>query len=239
MSNEDSTKTGKNDHILGEEHEHESFGIVGFVRTTGNPGKLFGSPLENHNHYITLRIGRCKLYRRDDQDHYYGGHRGDIIEVSLSEGQFAQLITTMNQGNGVPCTLSYINGKRMEPPPVSRSESENIRTKFDERVRKFAKDLLKGAGEIRATMEEKKTLNREDRKRVTKFLDNVAVEINNNMGFFLEVFNESAERVVTAAKAEADAWLTAVIHRAGLKSLQEAADGTGPKLLEPGKPDEG
>lgn len=46
------------------------------------------------------------------------------------------------------------------------------------------------------------------------------------------MFREATDRIMAAAKAEADAWLTGVIHRAGVKAIQET--GEVPKLFSGG-----
>src|SRR6185312_8767541 len=94
--------------------EHESYGVVGFNRVTGNPGSLFGSSI-NHSNFIRLRISRAA--REWHLSTYWYRDREQLIELDLSAAQFADLITSMNVGVGVPCTLRYVGTDRMAECP--------------------------------------------------------------------------------------------------------------------------
>ena len=84
---------------------HPAFGMIGIFRTSGQR-HLFGSPLERHNGYVTLRVRHAERFSSGHgSDSFFG--RSQIINVVLSEAQFAQLITNWNQGEGVPCTLDW------------------------------------------------------------------------------------------------------------------------------------
>ena len=97
--------------------KHPAYGMVGFYRVSGNPGRLFGSSLKNHESYIALRIGTGERIHSNGWDRYYGSLRGEHVEVMLSSAQFAELLTSMNVGNGVPCTIAYLGGKKVERAP--------------------------------------------------------------------------------------------------------------------------
>jgi hypothetical protein len=199
--------------------DHPSYGMVQFSRRSGNP-KLFASALETHQHYVTLSVRKCQLIRGDHGDRYFGSIRGDLIEVDLSAAQFAELLTTMNVGMGVPCTIGYVQGQRIESPPDIPTEAQSVRDGFKESLGEFAKGLKSKAKTVR-TILEKKTLNKDDRAVVGGVIDSVIREMTDKAPFIVDMFREATERVMTAAKAEADAWLTTVVHRAGIKALQE------------------
>ena len=82
----------------------KSWGMVGFYRTYGGGKELFGSDVTNHN-TIRLTIKHARKHRELGKDWTMGD---DIIcEVELSALQFAELLTNMNVGDGVPCTIKY------------------------------------------------------------------------------------------------------------------------------------
>jgi hypothetical protein len=63
----------------------------------------------------------------------------ELIEVDMTEHQFAQLITTMNQGMGIPCTIRHILMERVpEVPEGLESEAETIHKEFKTVAGKFA-----------------------------------------------------------------------------------------------------
>jgi len=200
--------------------DHPSYGMVQFSRRQGNP-RLFASALDTHQHYVTLSIRKCQLIRGDHGDRYYGSIRGDLVEVDMSAAQFAELLTTMNVGMGVPCTVNYLNGQKVVAPPVIPTEAQSVRDGFKESLAEFAKGLPGKAKKVREILE-KKALNKEDRAQVASVIDSVIREMTDRAPFIVDMFREATERVMTAAKAEADAWLTGVVHRAGMKALAEA-----------------
>jgi len=68
-----------------------------------------------------LREG--EVSRELNRDFYFGGKR--IVECEMSYSQFAEAITSMNMGTGVPVTIRYIQdkGKIEECPFVDKKNS--------------------------------------------------------------------------------------------------------------------
>lgn len=76
---------------------------------------LFGSSIKHHD-IITLRISPAYMDRDLNYDRYYAENH-PYIEINMSQSQFAQAITSLNMGAGVPVTLRQINGEYIEPCP--------------------------------------------------------------------------------------------------------------------------
>ena len=114
------------------EREHPSYGLVRISRVTGGPGaqNLFGSPLARHYGTIRLSIGTAKWIHGLHHDHYHGSLRGEHIGIEMSAAQFADMITSLNMGSGTPCTLRYLAGVEVPPPPDHATEAEHIRDNF-------------------------------------------------------------------------------------------------------------
>lgn len=217
-----------------EQLKHESYGVVRFSRRTGDPGRLFGSALNSHGSYVTLEVARATLIRDEHRyDRTYSSMRGDLIEVDLSAAQFAELLTTMNVGCGTPCTISYMNGKKMERPPEILHETERVRTGFKEHMADLVRQTEKDLQEVKKIFEEK-SLTKKDRADVLERFSKIVTELRSNAPFMLEMFQEATERVTSAAKAEVDAFITTNVVAAGLKQLLEAptAEPQAPQLPE-------
>ena len=101
------------DRVLGTAEAHPSYGIVGISRISGNTA-LFESEVK-HMYYIALRIKEAERWQDGTKVRVHG--RRELIEIYLTEAQFAQLITSANIGDGVPCTLHYVAGDRAEGKP--------------------------------------------------------------------------------------------------------------------------
>jgi hypothetical protein len=97
---------------------YEAGALIQFSRVTGK-ANLFGSDFD-HDHYITLKVTPCTTQRSSNRTWYMGTLK-PYIEVSLSAAQFAETITTLNCGSGIPCTMEYLNGRgkfpKIEPIP--------------------------------------------------------------------------------------------------------------------------
>ena len=96
-----------------ETHEHPSYGVISFSRTYGGEKNLFGSSIK-HQNTIRMKVSHAKLERRLNEDHVY--EKDKIIEVEMSEAQFAQAITSLNSAAGVPVTLLYTQKEGKIPP---------------------------------------------------------------------------------------------------------------------------
>lgn len=219
---------------MGDEKEcHESFGMIQINRVTGGGRKLFGSHLRNHQHYITLRIMRAERHHGLDEDSYYP--RRELIEISMSAAQFANLITSLNVGSGTPCTLHTVAGIRMEEVPEEvYQEHQKIREGFEKKIDKIAERLEEVRDEFDEMLQEKTISKKKAREMMAKVAKS-AQDMRLNAPFVVSQFQESAERVVTHAKAEVEAFTSTMFRQAGIEAI---ADGWMPALTsgEPTKP---
>lgn len=221
-----------------EREDHPSYGMIGFYRTAGNPGRLFGSPLKSHEHYVTLRISKGTRIHSLGYDRFHGGLRGEIIEVMMSAGQFSELLTTMNVGSGVPCTIQYLLGEKVpSPPDEAELEVEKVRKGFKKDMQNVVAQIKEDKKELAALLE-KKTLTKADKEKIMWMLGRVEQHVESNAPFMVSQFEEAAEKVVKHSKAEIDAFITHNVMAEGLRAIKERAEqkaleeGGVPKLTE-------
>jgi len=190
---------------------HPSYGIVSFSRVSTASKRLFGSDI-NHRSFIRLRIGRAGSSQDKELhlDRVYSEGL-PIVEVDLSSSQFAELLTTMNIGEGVPCTISFEEGKMsvqyVEPFQNAIQDKAN-RLVDNENVR-FAKKL----DEIKKLVEEigeKKSLTKQDKQTMSRLMDSFIDMTRNGFRYSEEKFREEAERSIADIKSEIDATLVAL-----------------------------
>lgn len=198
---------------------HESYGMVGFSRYTSSGGQnFFGSAIKSATG-IELTIKKASRYRHLNNDWIHGEE--EIVSVQLSPNQFADLITCMNQGDGVPCTISTINGKRMADPPET-----HIRAQFDAEFEKDVKDTVvrseQNLKELK-TLLEKPSLGKKDREQIFKMASDIIGHVKGGMPFIQQQFNEAMDKVVTAARAEVEAFMEQKIRSLGIQKLQDDA----------------
>lgn len=200
------------------EFTHPSYVMVQFSHRQGSP-KLFHSALEHHYNYVTLSVRHAKLMRSDTGDRLYGSVAGDILEIDLSASQFSELLTTMNIGMGVAGTLRRFDGERIPPPPDLNTQPENLRVEFKARAKDFSKKVLAESDKIHEMLKNKATINKGDREEISSLLRQVAQELEQNMPFLVEMYQEATEKVAEAAKAEVEAFMVGAVRQAGLQAL--------------------
>lgn len=203
---------------LGEKQEHESFGMLGFCRTTSSGEKpLFGSSIK-HRDTIVMKVKTASIERSLNQDWYFGGR--NIVEVEMSQTQFAEAITSMNCGDGVPVTIRYIGGDKMDDCPF-----ENKRTQFEDEFRKQMQELSSKLDSlVQQTTErlaDKKPLNVKEREELAKQINRFKMEIGSNIPFVYSQFNEQMDKTVKEAKGEIDAFVLNKVTSLGLEKIEE------------------
>src|SRR5690606_19504838 len=107
-------KTEEQEDLFGVDETHPSYGSIHLGRVSGS-AKLFMSPFR-HNGFISISISRAKRVRNLANDRLHGELR-KLVEVLMSEAQFAHFITSMFDGSGTPCTIHQVTGTTMPEPP--------------------------------------------------------------------------------------------------------------------------
>lgn len=204
------------------ESEHPSYGHVNFSRITGGNHRLFGSAIRDHYCFIRLTVMPARLEHALHHDRTYATTLRPLIEVDMSAAQFAELLTSLNFGSGVPCTIRHANGKDIEDPPEIETETERIRSSFVGDLADMGakmSEYRKRIEELTAGMPAKKQLE------IRLALDVITQQLTSNVPFIADQFNEATERVTTAAKAEIEAFALHAVTTAGIQALAGRADG--------------
>jgi len=196
---------------------HPAYGLVGLCRTTCSPGmNLFGSSVK-HGNYISLTIKRAKKEHSLSRDWYFGGD--ELIKISISGVQLGELLTSMNVGDGVPCTIERFNGEGVPDIPAGTTVTEEYHEEFVQQVRatnERSKKLIAKAEEILKTGG---TIKKDERSQLLGHLHHLNMEIGSSLEFMAKSFDEKMEKTVGQAKGEVEAFISNKIHSAGLKAL--------------------
>ena len=200
-----------------ERHTHESFGQISFTRTVGGNTNFYGSELPQ-DHYISLEIHHSEIERELTQDRYY--NKGQILRLRMSSGQFSELITSLNSGTGIPCTIERLQGKKIESIPVLESRKDFVHRKFEDRMKEFAVKLKTKQDRVKE-LSNKKTLSKEDQKELNWTVEWITQEVTSNIPFFAKCFQETMDDVVFEAKLEVENAIQHKISVLGLNALHE------------------
>lgn len=207
------------DDILGEKSEHESYGMLGFHRAQCGGGQaLFGSSIK-HNNVIMLTLKTASHRRSLHEDWYFADKT--LFEVEMSATQFADLITSLNQGDGVPVTIKYTRDGALhrceEPPFISRGEmhQKEFKKHLDD-VYEVSKNLIKVVEE---KFETKKSFTKADKQEILNMLRKIEMNIGCNQDFQVEQFDRQMEKTTTEAKGEIEAFFQNRIHQIAQQAM--------------------
>lgn len=198
---------------------HPAYAMIGASRVSGST-RLFGSEFK-HEHFVTISIRAAELHRSLSRDWHFA--RDEYIEVALSESQWASFVSSMNMGNGVPCTLEH---KDMQSIPAITGQAQTkttFKAEFKETMEKSISALEKLTsliGECKLSEKAKKELF--DSVRMAK------QHIESNIPFVANQFSEHMEDTVEKMKTEVGAYIQSVISRTGIEALK----GTTPVMLD-------
>ena len=218
----------------GERFRHPSYGMAVFSRVShGRSPRLFGSSLKTHHSTITFRLQEGERHHHLSRDWYHASGKV-LFEITFSAAQFADLLTNMNTGGGVPCTIDYLNGRAVEDPPEVLTEVERVKVGFAGTLEEYAAKARRARADVEDAT---KSLGAKLRDRIRVGLDVMEQQLRHNVPFILEQLNEASDKVVTAAKQEIEAFASNRIVQAGLKALGVVEDEEpAPRALPEGKP---
>lgn len=203
------TKTDKNETIT----THPAFGKITVSRTAGN-AHLYCSDFQ-HQHYISLNISRSYLRRDLSQDWVFGGE--ELIEVSLSEAQWASMLSSMNLGMGTACTIDHVNGEQM--PLLPRPEAAH--RKFKEELEANMQEMQTKLKEIASGLDA--AISKGKAAQLKKELELLSHRLTGSTGFVASQFDEHIENTIEAAKIEINAHALNSALRLGIQDLDTAA----------------
>lgn len=207
--------------VDGIKQKHESFGMLQFSRIQrGGSTALFGSSIE-HQHTIAMRLHTGVVERGLNTDWYFADKQ--LFEIEMSQTQFAEAISSMNMGSGVPVTIRYIGGKRMEDCPFE-NKRQQFEQEFKKEMREIAARLSKLTEDAERILKEKKAPTKADKEIILGQIAKLRGEIGGTMPFIQSCFNEQMDKTVLEAKGEVDAFVTGMVTKLGLESLQQLAE---------------
>lgn len=209
---------------------HPAYGQVSVSRVSGH-ANLYGSDF-SHNGYVTLTIQRSELVRSLSNDWHFA--RDNLIEIALSEAQWATLVSSFNVGSGVPCTLMWKQGEGYIP----RLPDPKKRT--DQFAAEMAEDFEEAHAALDALIEQIEGLKLSGKKTdaLLSQVNLVKGKLDSSAPFVAEQFSEHMESETERAKVEIHGYATNLFQRAGVAALAGdgplAIDAAGLPLLKDG-----
>lgn len=199
---------------------HPAFGMISAVRTMSSHGAtLFDSEIK-HRQYITVKIQTAT--RRRDLNHDWIHSERNVVEINLSEAQWAAFVSSMNS-SGVPCTLGRV-GNEMDRPEMPYEP--RLQQSFDY-AHEAAAGMFDRAKAALDAVEEKPT--KANIRALRTILDNSAP----NVDYATKTVAEHVENTVVKARADIEAMVAQHADHLAL----EPGSYTAPLMLDAGESD--
>jgi hypothetical protein len=205
--------------------KHPSYGRIVLTKThAGGGGKnsggavLFGSKVR-HPSFISIEIERAEL-SEDGFGEYVHGTGRPIVRLSMSEAQWAHMISSFGDGGGTPITITGLEGVGIiESPPeqvpvieLANKTAEKVKTDLVKKLRDLERDVKtiseKGAG--------KKAL-----AQLAMDFNILASFLDGNFDYLENQVKERMEKEVAKANIEIEALITNAVTRLGERALGE------------------
>ena len=200
---------------------HPMYGMISFSRAGyGGTQNLFGSSVPC-NTVINIRLK--KGYVERDLNHEWFTGRECLFEVALSPAQFAEAITNMNCGDGVPCTIRY-NSAEKQKYNLNDCPYEPQFTvyahEFTKTCQSANENVNKLIGNAKALLNQK-NIKKSDINELIQVLNKISRELNSNLPFVQSSFNEYLNKSVDEAKQEVEAFIQHRLTQLGVESVKQ------------------
>lgn len=186
--------------------------VISVSRATTTNKILFMSNIK-HDRFISIKI---KLAENDNlKDYAYP--KETLVEVHMSPTQWSDLLSNMNT-IGIPCTLDYLKDTEIiNEVEISNNLEKKYKKGFDFLEKVKTEGLLKN---LRETIEKSK-LSKKDKIKIEVLTRNLDTLLKAEAAFYLEEFEEEADKLVLESKAKVEANKNFVIETLGLNKLEE------------------
>lgn len=187
---------------------HPSFASVSVARVnvSGNGEVLFGTPVKARS-YIQIAINHAEGNSKGLSERHWPTKT--IATVKLSEGQWASLLSSINNANGVPATLERAPSPdaiiQRYPDIVRETEATRWEKIVSFQLQKELSNIQKLAEDLSKLAEVKGAISKTEMKQV---VHNLKVALNNapkNFEFAASEVTEHMEKVAEAIKIEISA----------------------------------
>ena len=182
--------------------QHESYGMLGFARCQTTGSALYGSSIK-HTNIIRLELKTSECERSLNKNYYYGRKKLFVVDMSMS--QYAELISSMNCGDGIPVTIRELNGKMVEDWPYVNETKIHY-----DAFKKEYKELNAKALDLVETLTERfkstKPLGKKEKEEILSTLRQFQYDLDENNDFRDTQFRRHMEKVTADAKAEVESF---------------------------------
>ena len=196
---------------------HESWGMIGASLCTCNGGNFFQSDVPCHN-LISITIKQAEKQRMLNKDWVHG--KKTICEVYLTPMQWAEMLTNMNYGDGVPCTIRYTETNGLTEFKEEPNNLDLVLEETDSTI-DMGLSILDDLKENLKQLLADKKLSKKVYDELTDLLSKANNCLNgNSVDYLKRCAKEEIEKMTVEAKTNICSFIDYKIHSTGLKELE-------------------
>lgn len=196
-----------------EKYTHPAYGFIKLSRTQGGSGLLFMSPLR-HDHRITIVVGEAEQVRNNNYDTYFPLRH--LVEIDMSEGQFAQFICNAYSSQGAPCTIRRTEMGARAPIEVPQLKSERYRDEAKATAQAAIDELRQLKAKLHVLAAK---LPQKSRDEIDRAVDSTTMKLSDHLPWIVQMMHEHMDKVVDAAKVEIE--LAVARSTTGLQGIRD------------------
>jgi hypothetical protein len=196
-----------------EDLKHPAFGVIGISRFQTTGSRMFGSSI-NHKTGISIVIRNAGY---NEEGGYISADK-ELIRIRLSSSQFAELITTLNVGDGVPCTIERLGRESIPELPHVKKKSDIVFDDVKKAVEEIEKDETLYMQEAIDILNNKSTITKKDRELVLSALRMYKQKVKNDLPFYASQIKKHMEESAVEAKQEIESYISTSLRSAGIES---------------------
>lgn len=196
---------------------HPAFGKITISNTTGTKRKLCGSNTL-HSSTISIDIHSASVEKLYSSEFVHD--KNLIMRIELSHAQFANMISSVGNGSGTPCTFRRMtDGKLQTVPEIVHEDSNPIPEQLKQSLEETIRKLNEKISEVDSLIEKGKA-NKQELKSMKVSLEGVKSQLKNNIPFYFKEFEEYQENIVEDAKQQVNQTITNNLKNLGVESAK-------------------
>lgn len=193
---------------------HPSWVMIGASRTSWSPPgvALFDSDIR-HQHAVVVTV-RPATRKRDLQQDWVHGSASPLLEIVMSEAQWASFVSSMNVGDGTPATLRLKESDWNVPQAPYAPRLAITMAEAKDAARAAYEDVLEALEAYEKLVADKASAR--ERKDAYRTLESRIRNAVPNVDFAGKKLAEHAENVVNRARADIEAYVIKKAQQLGL-----------------------
>ena len=205
----------------GERIKHPAMGLVTLHRVTcgGKGMSLFGTEVK-HREYIEITLHEANVERELYSD--WTHQERALVSFALSSAQFADMLLKINDGDGVPATITWSYGKSHKMPDI-QSKAETFRHETKSALDRGLGGFNDAFAAVKTALEEGQPLTKKGLRETASRFKALEDSLSGTVPFIIEQFSEQMEKVVSDAKAEYDAFVQTSVDKLGVQAIKNGA----------------